>query len=125
VGTVAARTISAYRAALCGRSAGALASASRIASPSARGGPIRCCWGPTAIPSGYEAGFRGWSGANLGIDRTTFLGFRPLPMDPSQGEKWAAARGRGGAAGPTFIDATVPCRLRHAVTHSFRSAMAG
>lgn len=74
---------------------------------------------PTSVLAESEIVLEGF------LDYTTFLGFRPLPMDPSQGEKWAAARGRGGAAGPTFIDATVPCRLRHAVTRSFRSAMAG
>jgi 4-hydroxy-3-polyprenylbenzoate decarboxylase len=62
---------------------------------------------------------------NLGIDSRTFLGFKPLPMDPSQGPDWTKARGRDGAAGPTFIDATIPYRLRHAVTRSFRSTMAG
>ncbi len=63
--------------------------------------------------------------SNLGTDSTTFLGFRPLPMDPSQGPEWKKARGRDGAAGPTFIDATIPYSLRHAVTRSFRSTAPG
>lgn len=57
--------------------------------------------------------------ANLGTDCTTFPGFPPLAMDPSQSADWAAARGSDGASGRTFIDATVPYRLRDRVVRSY------
>ncbi|MGH3911723.1 MAG: UbiD family decarboxylase domain-containing protein, partial [Pseudonocardiaceae bacterium] len=57
--------------------------------------------------------------ANLGTDCTTLPDFSPLGMDPSQSEDWAAARGSDGARGRTFIDATVPYRLRDQVVRSY------
>ena len=61
--------------------------------------------------------------ANLETDCTTFRGFRALPMDPSHSGEWAAARGSAGATGRTFIDATIPYRLRHTVSRSFPAMM--
>ncbi|GAB1510081.1 UbiD family decarboxylase domain-containing protein [Actinophytocola sp. KF-1] len=58
--------------------------------------------------------------ANLGADATTFGGFAPLPVDPSQSPEWTETR--GGAAGRTFVDATVPFALRHTVVRSFPGA---
>lgn len=60
--------------------------------------------------------------ANLGSDCTTFGGFRPLAMDPSQGAEWADARGAEAGGGRTFIDATIPHRLRGKVVRSFPGA---
>ncbi|ALG09240.1 UbiD family decarboxylase [Kibdelosporangium phytohabitans] len=57
--------------------------------------------------------------ANLGTDCTTFTGFRPLGMDPSQGADWSGARGADGSAGRSYIDATVPFDLRDRVVRSF------
>jgi gallate decarboxylase subunit C len=57
--------------------------------------------------------------ANLGVDCTTFPGFQPLPMDPSQRADWARARGGDGACGRTFIDATVPYMARECAGRSF------
>lgn len=57
--------------------------------------------------------------ANLGTDCTTLPDFPPLAMDPSQSADWAAARGSDGASGRTFIDATVPYRLRDTVVRSY------
>jgi gallate decarboxylase subunit C len=54
--------------------------------------------------------------ANLGSDCTTLPGYRPLAMDPSQGPSW---RGDGGT-GRTYVDATVPYRLRHNTMRSFQ-----
>jgi UbiD family decarboxylase len=59
--------------------------------------------------------------ANLGTDCATFTGFRPLGMDPSQGADWTGARGTDGAAGRTYVDATVPYALRNRVVRSFRA----
>ncbi|MCE7081111.1 UbiD family decarboxylase [Streptomyces sp. ST2-7A] len=56
--------------------------------------------------------------ANLGTDAVTGTGSAPLSMDPSQGPEWAAERGPGGI-GRTWIDATVPYRLRGRVRRSF------
>ncbi len=58
--------------------------------------------------------------ANLGTDCRTFAGFRPLGMDPSHRADWAAERGANGGAGRTYVDATVPYRLRHQAVRSFR-----
>jgi gallate decarboxylase subunit C len=63
------------------------------------------------------------SRANLGTDCTTFPGFRPLAVDPSHTAEWTAARGREGATGRTFIDATIPYRLRNSVSRSFPAMM--
>jgi gallate decarboxylase subunit C len=60
--------------------------------------------------------------SNLGADCTTFGGFRALGMDPSQGAEWADARGTEAGGGRTFIDATVPHRLRGKVVRSFPGA---
>jgi UbiD family decarboxylase len=57
--------------------------------------------------------------ANLGTDCTTFAGFRPLGMDPSQGADWAGERGTDGGGGRSYVDATVPYALRHRVVRSF------
>lgn len=57
--------------------------------------------------------------ANLDADSATFGGFRPLTMDPSQGDGWAAARGTAAPPGRTYIDATAPHSLRSTVTRSF------
>nr|WP_042188839.1 UbiD family decarboxylase [Kibdelosporangium sp. MJ126-NF4]CEL18489.1 UbiD family decarboxylase, lactococcus type [Kibdelosporangium sp. MJ126-NF4]CTQ97973.1 UbiD family decarboxylase, lactococcus type [Kibdelosporangium sp. MJ126-NF4] len=57
--------------------------------------------------------------ANLGTDCTTFAGFRPLGMDPSQGAEWTGARGSDGSAGRSYIDATVPFALQDQVVRSF------
>ena len=51
---------------------------------------------------------------------TTFPGYRPLSMDPSQTDEWAAARGLPAGEGErTLIDATVPYALRDSVRRSF------
>lgn len=55
--------------------------------------------------------------SNLGTDCTTFDGFRPLPMDPSQAADW---RGGHGGTTRTFIDATTPFELSAATHRSFR-----
>lgn len=55
--------------------------------------------------------------ANLGTDCTTFTGFRPLPMDPSQAPDW---RGGHGGTTRTFVDATTPFALSAATHRSFR-----
>lgn len=62
--------------------------------------------------------------ANLGTDASTVSGFTPLGMDPSQGAAWAAERGPGGT-GRTWIDATVPFRLRHGTARSFPALVGG
>ncbi|MEV4318172.1 UbiD family decarboxylase [Actinocrispum sp. NPDC049592] len=54
--------------------------------------------------------------ANLGVDCGTLPSPRRLTMDPSQGPGW---RGDGGT-GRTFVDATVPYRLRDRTMRSFR-----
>ncbi|MGH3864411.1 UbiD family decarboxylase domain-containing protein [Actinokineospora sp.] len=56
--------------------------------------------------------------ANLGSDCTTFTGFRPLGMDPSQRPEW----GRGGAGDRTWIDATAPFARKGDMVRSFRPA---
>jgi 4-hydroxy-3-polyprenylbenzoate decarboxylase len=61
--------------------------------------------------------------ANLGADCTTFGGFSPLPVDPSHGPGWPAAR--GGGTGRTVVDATVPFALRDTVVRSFPAPGAG
>lgn len=61
--------------------------------------------------------------ANLGTDCTTFPGFGALATDPSHSVEWTAARGSDGAGGRTFIDATIPYLLRHAVSRSFPAMM--
>lgn len=53
--------------------------------------------------------------ANLGTDCTTFDGFRPLPMDPSQAPEW-----RSGGTTRTFVDATTPFALASTTRRSFR-----
>jgi 4-hydroxy-3-polyprenylbenzoate decarboxylase len=63
--------------------------------------------------------------ANLGADCTTFPGFTPLGMDPSQQEGWSTVGGRRGGSGRTFVDATVPYRLRPAVARSFPPGQPG
>lgn len=59
--------------------------------------------------------------ANLGTDCVTFSDFPRLAMDPSQREDWTVARGGNGLVGRTFIDATIPYRLRKSVSRSFPS----
>lgn len=61
--------------------------------------------------------------ANLGTDTTTLPDFSPLAMDPSQRPDWAEARGSNGAAGRSFIDATVPYQLRGTVVRSYPSSV--
>lgn len=56
---------------------------------------------------------------NLGIDCITLPGYRPLPMDPSQRPEWGRARGAEGGSTRSFIDATIPYRLRHSTRRSF------
>ncbi|NUR88679.1 MAG: UbiD family decarboxylase, partial [Nonomuraea sp.] len=53
---------------------------------------------------------------NLGVDAVTRDGFEPLGMDPSQGPGWP----RGGGAGRTFVDATVPYAHRASARRSYR-----
>jgi UbiD family decarboxylase len=57
--------------------------------------------------------------SNLGTDCITLPGYQPLPMDPSQQPDWAQARGADGATARSFIDATIPYRLRHSRKRSF------
>lgn len=57
--------------------------------------------------------------ANLSVDCSGFAGFRRLAMDPSQSEEWADHREADGGTGRTFVDATVPYRLRASVRRSF------
>jgi 4-hydroxy-3-polyprenylbenzoate decarboxylase len=54
--------------------------------------------------------------ANLGVDAVTLPGFRPLGMDPSHSETWD----RGGGTARTFINATIPSKLRDTVRRSFQ-----
>ncbi|MBV8542278.1 MAG: UbiD family decarboxylase [Pseudonocardiales bacterium] len=56
---------------------------------------------------------------NLGTDCITLPGYRPLPMDPSQRPEWGRARGADGATARSFIDATIPYRLRRSTRRSF------
>ncbi|MFI2714614.1 UbiD family decarboxylase domain-containing protein [Micromonospora sp. NPDC018662] len=56
--------------------------------------------------------------ANLGGDCRTFADYPPLPMDPSQSEAWRAERG---PAGRSYVDATVPYRLRAEAERAFAS----
>ncbi|HEY4457868.1 MAG TPA: UbiD family decarboxylase [Pseudonocardiaceae bacterium] len=58
--------------------------------------------------------------ANLGTDCTTFAGFRPLGMDPSHHADWSGERGANGGGGRTYVDATIPFRLRDRTVRSFR-----
>ena len=58
--------------------------------------------------------------ANLGTDCTTFAGFRPLGMDPSHRADWSGERGANGGGGRTYVDATIPFRLRDNTMRSFR-----
>ena len=58
--------------------------------------------------------------ANLGTDTTTFAGFRPLGMDPSHHADWSGERGANGGGGRTYLDATIPYRLRDRTVRSFR-----
>jgi 4-hydroxy-3-polyprenylbenzoate decarboxylase len=58
--------------------------------------------------------------ANLGTDCTTFAGFRPLGMDPSHQADWSGERGANGGGGRTYLDATIPYRLRDRTVRSFR-----
>jgi 4-hydroxy-3-polyprenylbenzoate decarboxylase len=58
--------------------------------------------------------------SNLGTDCITLPGYRPLPMDPSQRPGWARARGSEGGVTRSFIDATIPYRLRNSTNRSFR-----
>jgi 4-hydroxy-3-polyprenylbenzoate decarboxylase len=58
--------------------------------------------------------------ANLGTDCTTFAGFRPLGMDPSHRADWSGERGTNGGGGRTYVDATIPFRLRDNTMRSFR-----
>jgi 4-hydroxy-3-polyprenylbenzoate decarboxylase len=57
--------------------------------------------------------------SNLGTDCVTLPGYRPLPMDPSQRPEWGLARGADGGSARSFIDATIPYRLRRSATRSF------
>ncbi len=63
--------------------------------------------------------------SNLSADAFSFGGYRPLRMDPSQTEPWSAARGRDGGSERSFIDATVPYRLRRAASRSFGLGLDG
>ncbi|QLQ36600.1 UbiD family decarboxylase [Micromonospora robiginosa] len=54
--------------------------------------------------------------SNLGADCGTFADFPPLPMDPSQSDAWRAERG---PAGRSWVDATVPYRLRPDAERAF------
>lgn len=60
--------------------------------------------------------------ANLATDCTTFGGFSPLPVDPSQSPEWTMARGEDGGTGRTVLDATVPFALKDIVVRSFPAA---
>lgn len=62
---------------------------------------------------------------NLSTDCVTYGGYRALRMDPSQTEQWAQARGRDGGSDRTFIDATVPHRLRAKASRSFGRGLDG
>lgn len=57
--------------------------------------------------------------SNLGTDCITLPGYRPLPMDPSQRPEWGLARGSDGGTTRSFIDATIPYRLRCSTNRSF------
>ncbi|WP_229397745.1 UbiD family decarboxylase [Micromonospora okii] len=54
--------------------------------------------------------------ANLGSDCVTFDDYPPLPMDPSQTDAWLAERGRPGRS---YVDATVPYRVRGLAERAF------
>jgi UbiD family decarboxylase len=56
--------------------------------------------------------------ANLSA-AVSFPGYRPLGMDPSQTQAWAAARGVEHTGERTLIDATAPFAVRGAVRRSF------
>jgi 4-hydroxy-3-polyprenylbenzoate decarboxylase len=62
---------------------------------------------------------------NLATDCITLPGYHPLPMDPSQRPEWAAARGSDGGTQRSFIDATIPYRLRHSTNRSFPALVNG
>jgi 4-hydroxy-3-polyprenylbenzoate decarboxylase len=63
--------------------------------------------------------------SNLGTDCITLPGYQPLPMDPSQRPEWGRARGADGATTRSFIDATIPYRLRHSTKRSFPAPVPG
>jgi len=63
--------------------------------------------------------------SNLGTDCITLPGYRPLPMDPSQRPEWGQARGADGGSARSFIDATIPYRLRHSTKRSFPALVQG
>jgi UbiD family decarboxylase len=60
--------------------------------------------------------------ANLGSDCVTFDHYPSLPMDPSQTSSWLAQRGRPGRS---FVDATVPYRVRNLAERSFPNPWGG
>ncbi|WP_433273823.1 UbiD family decarboxylase domain-containing protein [Actinosynnema sp. CS-041913] len=62
---------------------------------------------------------------NLATDAMSYGGYRPLRMDPSQTEPWVAERGRDGGSERSFIDATVPYRLRRAASRSYGLGLDG
>ena len=63
--------------------------------------------------------------SNLGTDCITLPGYQPLPMDPSQRPDWGRARGSDGGTNRSFIDATIPYRLRHSTNRSFPALVKG
>jgi len=63
--------------------------------------------------------------SNLGTDCITLPGYRPLPMDPSQRPDWGQARGSDGGTARSFIDATIPYRLRNSMKRSFPALVKG
>ncbi|PYC64841.1 hypothetical protein C7C45_29790 [Micromonospora arborensis] len=54
--------------------------------------------------------------ANLSSDCVTFDDYPRLPMDPSQTSAWLAERGHPGRS---YVDATVPYRVRHLAERAF------
>ncbi|MCC3775376.1 UbiD family decarboxylase [Streptomyces sp. UNOB3_S3] len=57
--------------------------------------------------------------SDLSADALRFTGFPRIGLDPSQGEAWAAARGREATGSRTVVDATVPFALRERHGRSF------
>ncbi|MGH3871647.1 MAG: UbiD family decarboxylase domain-containing protein [Pseudonocardiaceae bacterium] len=62
---------------------------------------------------------------NLGSDCVTLPGYQPLLMDPAQRPEWGQARGSHGGTARSFIDATIPYRLRASTNRSFPALVKG
>jgi UbiD family decarboxylase len=57
--------------------------------------------------------------SNLGTDCITLSNYQPLLMDPSQRPDWERPPGSHGGTTRSFIDATIPYRLRNSTNRSF------